>query len=403
MNNTPTRRTRKTNISFPASEMASSSTSPSRSNTNTTTNNNKQPSTAQAASRPFLPTSHELAFLAIYPATLVFGSAYAHLSPSTRPPYTQSVYSPAHQSFQPPEHAPSYFATKRNVFNVYFVKVGWFWITLALVAFVALGSRSSRALGARLRQRRAGKSGDGAAQAKAREEGEARLRRRWQAGLRWSLATLFWYATTQWFFGAPLIDRGFVLSGGACDGAEREAVLADSPSVKALVTHAACSVAGGKWRGGYDMSGHVFLLVVGSGMLWLEMLPVLLPAWREFGAGRVVRMADGRVVRVGSAAATLAASHTAVPSTDPVEAVQRVVSAEMQSRQRSAQIKSTATYLALGVALLSLWMLLMTSAFFHTWSEKASACVWAVFVLWTVYILPRGVPLVRDVLGMPGV
>lgn len=151
------------------------------------------------------------------------------------------------------------------------------------------------------------------------------------------------------------------------------------------------------------MSGHVFLLVVGSGMLWLEMLPVLLPSWREFGAGRVVKMADGRVVRVGNAAATLAASQTAVPSSDPLEAVQRVVSAEVQSRQRSTQIKSSATYLALAVALLSLWMLLMTSAFFHTWSEKASACVWALVVLWTVYFLPRGLPFVRDIVGMPGV
>jgi len=185
--------------------------------------------------------------------------------------------------------------------------------------------------------------------------------------------------------------------------AERETALADHPRLKALATHAACSVAGGKWRGGYDMSGHVFLLVVGSGMLWLEMLPVLMPAWREFGAARVVKMADGRVVRVGSAGATVAATQVSVPLNDPVEAVSKVVSVEAQSRQRSAQIKSSATYLALGVALLSLWMLLMTSAFFHTWSEKASACVWAIFVLWTVYFLPRGLPVLRDIIGMPGV
>jgi len=352
---------------------------------------------------PFVPTAYEIAFLAIYPITLLFGSAYASLSPSTRPPYTKSVYSPAHQSFQPASQAPSYFATKRNVFNVYFVKIGWFWITLALVAFVALASRSSRALGPKLRKRRAGKEGDAATQARAREEGEARLRRRWQAGLRWAFATFFWFGTTQWLFGPPLIDRGFVLSGGACDMAERETVLADHPRFKALATHAACSVAGGKWRGGYDMSGHVFLLVVGSGMLWLEMLPVLMPAWHEFGAARRVRMVDGRVVPLGSAGAAVAASQASVPLKESVEAMSKVVSIEAQSRQRSAQIKRSATYLALSVALLSLWMLLMTSAFFHTWSEKASACVWAIFVLWTVYVLPRGLPVLRDIIGMPGV
>jgi hypothetical protein len=48
-------------------------------------------------------------------------------------------------------------------------------------------------------------------------------------------------------------------------------------------------------------------------------------------------------------------------------------------------------------------MLLMTAAFFHTWVEKFTGLMVAFAGLWVVYFLPRGVPAVRAVLGMPGV
>jgi len=57
---------------------------------------------------------------------------------------------------------------------------------------------------------------------------------------------------------------------------------------------------------------------------------------------------------------------------------------------------------ALGVAGMSWWMLLMTAAFFHTWFEKFTGLVVAMAAIYTVYFLPRAVPSLRSVTGMPG-
>ena len=48
-------------------------------------------------------------------------------------------------------------------------------------------------------------------------------------------------------------------------------------------------------------------------------------------------------------------------------------------------------------------MLLMTAAYFHTWFEKFTGFLVAGSALYVVYILPRAVPAVRQVLGMPAV
>ena len=354
-------------------------------------------SSSASVRSPFLPTTTEVALLAVYPLTLVLGSAFSHLSPITRSPQTASVYSYRHQSFQPQSEAPSYWATKRNVFNVYFVKFGWFWCTLALVAFIAYGSRASRTLGARLRGRRAGEAGQ-AAQESAQAEGDTRLRRRMQAFARYVAATTLWVWMTQWFFGAPLIDRGFIASGGLCEVLMRSAEQADGAPQKELVqalTHAACTQAGGRWYGGWDLSGHVFLLVLGSGMLWFEMLPVLMPHVAGLCGARLVKMADGRVVHVGVGSAGNSETSTVEKQSSTPE--------EAHARKHAQQIKFSATTLSMGVATFSWWMLLMTAAFFHTWVEKLFALVVAFTGLWMIYILPRGVPLLRSIVGMPGV
>lgn len=255
-----------------------------------------------------------------------------------------------------------------------------------------------------------------------RNESEARLRRRWQTFLRWSICTLFWTLVTQWCFGAPLIDRGFTATGGACIRAEREL---NTPTdqleegikteAKAFFTHAACSMAGGAWRGGYDISGHVFILVVGSGMLWLEMLPFVLRDWMGFGAARVVRDQTGRLTRIGALgkAGDDAATSSAAQPPAAVREVHDATKEKIQQTARSINhalpvpakrtIRAYATIMALATAGLSWWMLLMTSAFFHTWFEKLSGWLFAFGALWIVYFLPRGLPVFRGVVGMPGV
>lgn len=305
-------------------------------------------------SSPWLPTFLEAVLLAIYPFTLVLGSLFSVLNTTTRnTPYSGDLQS------HPASIAPSYFALKSNVFNVYFVKIGWFWITGAF--FLFLFSHSS--LGPRMTL--------------------TPTPRRIRALIRYTAVTAVWCAVTQWFFGPPIIDRGFRLTGGQC-----EIIYSDDPvsnakqdamsDTREIFTHAACKIAGGSWRGGHDISGHVFILILGSAMLWLEILPDVL---RNSGLreDRRIRMHDG-AVKTAAVETRDQKGNIAVP------------------RELGLGVK-----VALGVAGLSLWMLLMTAAYFHTWLEKFTGFLVAFGVIYTVYFVPRGVPALRDVLGMPGV
>ena len=57
----------------------------------------------------------------------------------------------------------------------------------------------------------------------------------------------------------------------------------------------------------------------------------------------------------------------------------------------------------LAVAALSGWMLLMTAAYFHTWFEKLTGSLLAAAAVYAVYFLPRAVPPLRQIWGLPGV
>jgi hypothetical protein len=162
------------------------------------------------------------------------------------------------------------------------------------------------------------------------------------------MATIWWIFVTQWFFGPPIIDRSFTLTGGQCEllaDAEKGTVKMDD--ARKFVTGLACKAVGGKWKGGHDISGHVFLLVLGSMFLLEEALHVMLRSARQ-PEERTVLMSDGAVKSAGVGA--------------PVETVESSESAG----NMGLGVKSV-----LGVAGLSLWMLLMTAAYFHTWFEKA--------------------------------
>lgn len=304
---------------------------------------------------PFLPTPLEAALLAIYPVTLFFGSVFSTIHPSTR----NAPYSSTSQSYEATA-APSYFARKSNVFNLYFVKIGWFWTTLAF--FLLLFSHPSHGPPFSLQF----------------------TKRRLQASLRYLSTTLVWIAVTQWFFGPPIIDRSFKWTGGQCqaiygtsmaDQLER----AGMSDVREAATHAACKAIGGRWKGGHDISGHVFLLILGSAMLWLELLPAVLKMEGLREARRIL-------------------------TTDGL-----IRSASVEDESGSERTKQTSETLGFGikaalfVAGLSWWMLLMTAAYFHTWFEKFTGLLVAFSTLYVVYFLPRAAPALRQVVGLPGV
>ena len=192
------------------------------------------------------------------------------------------------------------------------MKIGWAWTTLAFLlilvtqpAFVMTKKVSSSS-----------SVSDGAAQQRV-------IRRLGQAILRYILATLAWYLTTSWFFGPSVIDRGFTLTGGKCDGGEGP-LDGDLP-----FSATTCKSAGGTWKGGHDISGHVFMLVIATVFLSCEILGV---------SGTKDKVHEGGVEREGG--------------------------------QEENKLSVWSARFVWGVIGLSLWMLLMTSIFFHTFMEK---------------------------------
>lgn len=273
-------------------------------------------SAATARTPPQLPTSLESLILLIYPVVLAFGTVFSVVSPQTRDaPY--DAYGQSHVQTE----APSYFARKSNLFNTLFVKRGWAWVTISFVVFLlshpSLGSTS----------------------------------RKIKAATRWALVTGWWVLVTQWCFGPALIDRGFRFTGGKCEVAET-AVFEGSADKSDVFTAIACKSSGGRWSGGHDISGHVFILVLGSCFLLQEVGWVLVRA-RAFASRqeeRCVVMDDGAIKGAG------------------VEAEK----GESESRLGAADYGSKFAIVVIG---LSWWMLLMTAIYFHTWFEKVSCAL----------------------------
>lgn len=298
--------------------------------------------TAPARNPPHLPTPLERAALALFPVMLVFGTVFSLVSPETR----AAAYDAASQSHaQDAAGAPSYFARKSNVFNVVFVKRGWGWTTLAFVVFLVTHPSYHDGSG----------SNDNDA-----ASGWHLTPRRARAVLRWVGVTGWWFLFTQWCLGPPVIDRGFRWTGGRCELARREVAMGDPSDVSIgnMLTAVACKAAGGRWKGGHDISGHVFLLVLGTVFLMHEVgWPALRwsGAWRE---ERCVVMPDGAVKGAGVEAAS--------------DCQRRQGPADGQEGGLSAL--GVGGKIVLAVVGLNLWMLLMTAIYFHTWFEKVRVC-----------------------------
>ncbi|KAL8369957.1 hypothetical protein RB595_000354 [Gaeumannomyces hyphopodioides] len=336
-----------------AASAASSLTSPPSSSS----------SSAQQRNPPHLPTPAEAAVLALYPALLVFGSVFALVSPQVR----AAAYDAGAQSLRAAD-APSYFARKDNLVNVLFVKRGWAWVSAAFAAFVLTHPHHTT-----------NTTGRGGRQ-QSQQQHVLGSSRRLRAILRWALVTGWWVLVTQWCFGPPLIDRGFRYTGGKCEEAEQKVRDADYVSPADIFSAAACRTAGGRWRGGHDISGHVFLLVLGSFFLLQEAGWVAVRAWEGTSGGgrdpRAVVMADGAV---------------------------KGVDVEADGRREDAAALGFGGRFVAGVVGLSMWMLLMTAIYFHTWFEKLTGLLVALIGLYGVYILPRSVPALRRVVGLPGI
>jgi hypothetical protein len=227
------------------------------------------------------------------------------------------------------ESPVNYFARKDNIFNLYFVKIGWVWLTVAFASLIFFQPAYNLSSPSQTQQ-------------------QTRIRRSLQAFLRWCLATTVWYLMTQWCFGPAIIDRSFIVTGGKCQQALNQMAKAglENPSVQleTMFTAAACKAAGGAWRGGHDISGHVFMLVLATAVLTFEAV----------GAGAVA--APSSTAREGEGRERKA-SDPNTPSAGDQDAAFGVG-------------RTWSMRLVWGVVILGWWMLFMTAIWFHTWLEK---------------------------------
>ncbi|KAF3769526.1 hypothetical protein M406DRAFT_270451 [Cryphonectria parasitica EP155] len=314
-------------------------------------------SSSSSRNPPFLPTPIEALLLLAYPVLLTFGTLFSLLSPTVRnAPYDATLQ--AHS--QDPAFSPSYFARKSNIFNVFFVKRGWGWVSLAFFIFLLTHPAT------------------------------ATTQRRARALLRWGLVTTWWVLVTQWCFGPAIIDRSFRYTGGKCEIVDMKIEAGDA-SGSDFVTGVACKAAGGKWRGGHDISGHVFLLVLGSYFLVQEVGWVFLDHWRRGSAGPVSVRDERSVVMIDGAVKSAT-----------VEAERFATTAEHRLAGAWDAL-GLGGKIASAVVVLSWWMLLMTAIFFHTWFEKFTGLLVALTGLYAVYFVPRFVPPLRGVVGLPGI
>ncbi|OKL60632.1 hypothetical protein UA08_04161 [Talaromyces atroroseus] len=312
-------------------------------------------SQGKGSNNPSPKTHPPVTVLAIYPLTLLLGSIYSVISPTARQSRDPKTIATTAEKQQQHTHPVNYFARKNNIFNLYFVKVGWAWTTIAFLTLLLTRPYYTKAP-ANLRGKRTA-----------------------QALLRYCLVTGAWFLTTQWFFGPAIIDRTFVLTGGKC---ERLSSLSTGDvaweGIKAILTAAACKAAGGSWMGGHDVSGHVFMLVLGSSFLAFEALGTSATSPFRSVAANASENTDENTINSNKDD-----SDGEIPSNSNLVLI----------------YASRFVWTIIG---LSWWMLFMTAIWFHTWVEKLSGLLISLAVVYITYILPRSLPSWADMIGIPG-
>lgn len=284
--------------------------------------------------------------LLVYPCILALGSLFSILSPIASPPSEPLAAGIASDLNAPSFNTPNYFAGKRNLVNIYFVKLGWFWTTLAFT-LLQTTTRPSNA-----------------------------QKHYIQSALRYALVTLSWFLTTQWFFGPALIDRSFTITGGHCEPQLANSTgLQESIEIAKQTSGVACKAAGGRWRGGYDISGHVFMLVLSSAFLLYEL----------------------HISDRDSSHPSVSPQAAAALAHDMTEEERKAVGGWETEIQ--AKIRIWSRYFVYAVVGLDFWMLMMTAIWFHTWLEKLAGLCIASVTLYGTYFLNDFVPVWRELVG----
>lgn len=281
----------------------------------------------------------------------------------------------------PPHHALNYWANRKNIVNQIFVKKAWLWTTLAwaLQLFAlrlsptskpsaspsaSVQARSSAAVGARVGNNKKNEDGDLQQPAGATITSPVSI-----SVLRYLVATAAWLLFANWFFGPPLTERILTATGAVCVPSSDpqspvEALYCRTRAPLSSSTHPALFASNSSlksrksiramWKGGHDISGHTFIMVLSSLLLLEDIAPYI---------------------------AVLIGRSSLGQSLFPQQ-----VSLEVGRTRWTTQAK-LAVGATLGLVGLWSWMLLNTAIYFHTPQEKVSGLLVGL-AAWL--ILPKG-------------
>ena len=245
---------------------------------------------------------------------------------------------------------PSLLADRRNWMNTLFVKRAWFWNTLAMGLIAATLKRTGGGV--------QGEMGKVPVPARVRSWHDVVASKTF---VRWLIATIGWFLVAQWSFGASLLERMHVASGGQClvNAMEVDPTLCRTRAPLSLKTHPHLlgqlhptllerhSTLHAGWHGGVNVSGHTFILVLSLLVLGEMLVPYVPVSWAPLAIPTAVR--SQRNVR----------------------------------RDRPPAVRPRNQLVLLGtLALMALWtgMLCATSMYYHTAVEKAAGFFTAIAV-----------------------
>ncbi|PWY98957.1 hypothetical protein BCV70DRAFT_201172 [Testicularia cyperi] len=280
-----------------------------------------------------------------------------------------------------PNHALNYWANRKNIVNQIFVKKAWLWTTgvwLLQLFYLRMSPVQS------LEQKKSDDPTKSSASTSngTKLEAQARAVAAEQATitspvsvsvLRYIFSTLIWLLFANWFFGPPLSERLLTATGAICVPSTDplspiEALYCQNRSPLSSSTHPALFPASGLgkstaraiWKGGHDISGHTFLMVLSS-LFLLEDLAPYIPRFLGLANG------NGILQSIFPQSSWSSQPNTFVGPNAP---------------------KAKAAVLAtLGLVALWSWMLLNTAIYFHTPQEKVSG-LFVGLAAW--FCLPRG-------------
>lgn len=230
--------------------------------------------------------------------------------------------------YSPDETIHNYFTSKGNLINTVFVKQGWLWTILTYFYTVIHKLRTKKI------------------KVKVFIISFARV----------FLLTFCWFLFTQWFFGPPLMDRAFVLTGGKCYSIHQSRIPSDTKLLFSCsadkcpegfydskeVSSSYCKSVKGSWEGGHDPSGHMFLLTLSIMLL----------------IGETVELYNSE---------------------------DKLLDTFNKKNISLIEILLNPLVITASVVFLSLSMLLMTVIKYHSFNEQISGFSVAVLSLWSVY------------------